>query len=344
MKRVLIGMSGGVDSTVSCCLLQEQGYEVVGVTMLLEPHASADQSIVRDAAQTCASLGVSHKVIDLRKEFEALVIKPFASAYAQGLTPNPCVRCNREVKFGLLLNIAQEMQCSHIATGHYARIKKHKGRWGICRGLDRSKDQSYFLSQVSQDALQHIIFPLGEKYKEDVRAYAQAHGLACAARPESQDVCFAQQQDYASIVGIYEPSSLQPGPIKDASGEVLGTHKGLAYYTLGQRKGLGVSVGKRVYVQAKDPTSNTLVIGYDEELTRTSLIARHIVWGARTKEDGPFEAEILTCNRGIPHSAKIRPQGDELLVEVERGMRAPTPGQYVVAYIDDMIACGGVIS
>ena len=344
MKRVLIGMSGGVDSTVSCCLLQEQGYEVVGVTMLLEPHASADQSIIRDAARVCATLGVSHKVIDLRKEFEALVMKPFASAYAQGLTPNPCVRCNRKVKFGLLLNIAHEMQCSYIATGHYARITQHNGRWCIARGLDRTKDQSYFLSQVPQEALQHIIFPLGERYKEDVRAYAQTHGLACATRPESQDVCFAQRQSYASVVGIYEPNSLQPGPIKDVFGEVVGTHKGLAYYTLGQRKGLGVSIGKRVYVQAKDPENNALVVGYDEELTRTSLIASHVVWGARTKEEGPFEAEILTCNRGIPHSAKICPQGDELLVEVACGMRAPTPGQYVVAYIDDMIACSGLIS
>ncbi len=343
MRQVLVGMSGGVDSTVSCCLLKEQGYIPVGVTMLLEPHSSADQSIIRDAAQTCLNLGVAHHVIDLRHEFEELVMKPFASAYAQGLTPNPCVTCNREVKFGLLLNIAQEMGCDFVATGHYARVEKRSGRWCVRRGIDRAKDQSYFLCQLSQDALQHIIFPLGEKYKANVRAYAREHGLAAAQRAESQDVCFAQEEDYATVVGRYEPESTQSGSIVDVDGRVVGTHKGLAYYTLGQRKGLGVSVGRRVYVQAKDPTTNTLVVGYNDELTRTSLIARHVVWGARTKEEGPFEAEILTCNRGIPHKARVTPQHDTLLAEVAHGMRAPTPGQFVVAYRDDTIACSGVI-
>ncbi len=346
MTRVLVGMSGGVDSSVAALLLAEAGREVMGVTLLLSPTSRPDDADARSAARVCGALGVPHRVLDCRGDFEDLVVGPFVRAYARGLTPSPCVACNRRAKLAQLLAAADDLGCPLVATGHYARVRvRDDGRAVVSRAACAAKDQSYFLCQASQRELRRLVLPLGDLSKEEVRALAAERGLPCAGRRESQDICFVPDGDHAAFVGSRAPGALDPGPVLDADGRELGRHAGLACHTVGQRRGLGLPGGPRRYVLAKDAARNALVVGSDGDLVSDGVEAREAAWGARLPEGGAFDATLVVCSRGTPHAARVVPTGRySFRAEVPGGVRAPAPGQYAVAYVGEEVACSGVIS
>ncbi|MCH4053356.1 MAG: tRNA 2-thiouridine(34) synthase MnmA [Atopobiaceae bacterium] len=381
--RVAVAMSGGVDSSVAALIASGQAGGVagaarpgaaqeaqaagragcVGVTMVLAPPRPASEEAAAagmptddayEASLVAAQLGIDHEVLDLGERFRKLVVRRFVEEYEHGLTPNPCVVCNRTVKFGLLLDAMREMGCDVLVTGHYARIERDEatGRLCVARAADPLKDQSYFLHVLSQDVLAHVWLPLGALTKPQVRAIASEHGLVSASRPESQDICFLPDGDYAAFVERAAGAPLAPGPIVDEQGHVLGRHRGLARYTQGQRKGIGLGGGALaaagtqgpLYVVGKDVASNTLVVGPDEHLMHDVLELGEVVWGLREAEGGPFEASVVTCYHGTPHRARVVPTGEATArVELEDPVRAPAPGQSAVAYVGDRVAMGGTI-
>lgn len=352
-KKVLCGMSGGVDSSVSACLLMEQGYEVTGCTMRLfdnedigagQESACCSLSDVDDAKRVCYKLGLPHYVFHFAEEFRRTVMHPFAQAYLEGLTPNPCINCNRYLKFGTLMQRAAEVEMQYVATGHYARIQAQGGRWLLQKSVDRKKDQTYFLYHLTQAQMEHFLLPLGGLTKTEVREIAATHGFANARKRDSQDICFVPDGDYGAFIERFERVQVPAGQYIDRDGAVLGTHLGHIRYTLGQRKGLQIALGKRAYVIGKNIADNTVMLGADQDLYGTELTARDLNLIACDRIDGTLHCTAKTrhTQQETPCSV-VQTDADEIVVWFDNPVRAITPGQAVVLYDGDTVVGGGTI-
>ena len=349
-RRVFAAMSGGVDSAAAALLLLQAGCDVTGVTLRLHgfrdrPGLCGSADEIDTARSVAAALGIPHVVLDLSERFRERVMDRFVSEYVRGRTPNPCVDCNREIKFGALLDWALDQGADAIATGHYARVRFDGalGRWQLLRGADRRKDQTYFLYQLTQHQLSHLLLPAGDYEKPALRALAAAHGLSNAQRADSQDICFVPDGDYVSFLR-QQGAELVPGDFVDEAGRVLGRHKGLPCYTLGQRKGLGVSAGAPLYVLAKDPARNAVVLGADSALYTSELTAERVNWLSIPVPDGPLSVTARTRYSQREAAAHVEPlPGGRARVVFRDPQRAVTPGQAVVFYDGDLVLGGGTI-
>jgi tRNA-uridine 2-sulfurtransferase len=362
-ERLVVGLSGGVDSSVAAALLVEQGLDVVGVTLRVWPWREPEEGsrrfgsccspeAVDDARAVARQLGIPHYLLNSEREFDAAVIAPFAREYAAGRTPVPCVACNRQVKFGSLLARARAWDAVAVATGHYARITRDPttGRFLLWRGRDARKDQSDFLWPLTQDQLGAARFPVGDLTKDEVRARARALGLATAATPESQEICFIPDHDYRGFLRRRAPEAFRAGPIVDGQGRTLGRHGGLADFTVGQRRGLGLATGRSLYVTALDPRRNAVVVGPAEELEADRLWADQLNLISQARLESPMPVEAKIRHNQAPVAATLyppAPAGDgRTLAEVRFSapQRAVTPGQSVVLYRGDLVVGGGIIA
>jgi tRNA-specific 2-thiouridylase len=346
-------MSGGVDSSLAAALLVRQGYEVIGVTVRIWPKEECGSSFGRAccnleaitrARVVAEDLKIPYYVVDLSEEFKRLVIDYFCDEYLRGLTPNPCVICNEKIKFGLLLEKARSYGAELIATGHYARIARKGGRYLLRQGKDRAKDQSYFLFSLSQDQLAHAMFPLGEFTKEKTRQTAKRLKLKTYDTVSSQDVCFVQDLDYAEYIRKKTGVDIRPGDIVDAGGKVLGRHKGIPFYTIGQRRGLGIAHREPLYVTGIDIAHNRIIVGTKKDVLKRGLIAHRLSWGAIEGIGRPMKVEARIRYNHAKTPATVTNLGPDLVkVEFDRPQEAPTPGQAVVFYKKDIVIGGGWI-
>ncbi len=337
---VLVAMSGGVDSSVAACLLHERGYEVLGSHMNLVhladgvDHGCCGPSARADAAAVARIGGFAFEVVDMSEVFEETVLADFFAEHEAGRTPNPCARCNEHIKFGAFLRRADDLGIDFVATGHYVRTGcDHDGGWHLLKGADPGKDQSYMLHTLGRRELARSLFPIGTMVKSETRAHAERLGLPVASKPDSQEVCFVPGADHASFLEEHAPSLVRSGEIVDPDGNVLGEHRGSFRYTVGQRRGLGVSIGERAFVLEIDARSNRVVVGPGELLARRGLVADRVHWVAGAPPaDGPFEAEVRLRYRGEEVAAVVEPLRDRLRVEFRTPQRGVAPGQSVVVY------------
>ncbi len=353
-KSVLVAMSGGVDSSVAAALLVEQGYEVIGITMKLRQDEELSISengccsleAVEDARRVAEILGIPHYVLNFSEEFRAKVIDYFIDQYSKGYTPNPCIACNRHIKFDLLLNKARTMGIDYISTGHYARIEYDpvRKRWLLKKSLSTAKDQTYALYNMTQYQLEHTLFPIGQYTdKERIRSIAAKLGLRVADKPDSQDICFIDD-DYGSYVENRCPGKVKSGDIVDTDGNVLGKHRGIVYYTIGQRKGLGLALGKPAYVVAVNPQRNEVVVGEPEKVYSLGLIAKDINLIAVESLEDKLKVTAKIRYAASEAEAFIELiEGRKMKVTFEEKQRAVTPGQSVVFYTGDIVVGGGII-
>jgi len=347
MKKILVGMSGGVDSSAAALLLKKQGYDVSGATLLLCPQATAEGQEPTDARKVCDQLGIEHHVIDMRDLFEEKIIRPFCEEYLRARTPNPCIECNRHIKFGAMLDWALEHGFDGIATGHYVRTE-HTGESTVLMRSPSKKDQSYVLWQLNSRQLSHAIFPLCDMEKEDIRRLIEEAGLSVFSKKDSQDICFIPDGDYAKFIQNkyqYETiaPSLTPGEFIDRSGAVIGRHKGLMHYTVGQRKGLGGGFSKPMFVLELLPESNRIVLGGNEEcfVSRVECSDVNII-------NPEITPNTFTCGVKLRYSAPLAAAtvtvaGDRAIIDLEAPQRAGTPGQSAVFYDGDRVIGGGII-
>ena len=351
-KKALIAMSGGVDSSVAALLTQQAGYTCIGCTMRLyqseeertDAASCCSLSDVEDARAVAYRLGMPHYVFNFTGAFEADVIRPFADAYFNGATPNPCIECNRKLKFGKLYERAKLLGCSHIVTGHYARIASQNGRYVLQKALDGSKDQSYVLYMLTPEQLAHTLFPLGDLTKAEARAVAEAHGFLNSRKPDSQDICFVPDGDYASVVERVTGRVSPPGDFIGPDGAVLGRHKGVIHYTVGQRKGLGIASSAPLYVTGVDPANNTVTLSHGEGLFTDTLTVKHITLSAMDRLDSPVRADVKIRYRHPAQPATVeQTDEDTLRIRFDQPQRAVTKGQAAVAYLGDIVLGGGTI-
>ena len=344
MPKILVAMSGGVDSSVAAAILKEEYGSVEGAYLIL--HDGYENDVER-AKKTAGQLSIPLHVIDGRDYFRRTVIEDFITSYENGKTPNPCVFCNRNCKFALLLGWAFEHGFDRVATGHYAaRVILENGRYAIRKGRDRSKDQSYMLYQLTQEQLSKIMFPLGELMKTEVREIAEDLGLSNAQQKDSQDICFIPEGDYAAFLekeGIRDPANNEPGNFVDTKGNILGQHKGLIHYTIGQRNGLGLSLPSPLYVCEKRKETNEVVLCSNEELFRTQVIAEEVHLMALDALSAPVKvtAKIRYSQGETAGTALL--VDEKLIVLFDEGVRAPTPGQSLVLYDGEIVLGGGII-
>jgi len=352
MTNVVVALSGGVDSSVAAALLMEQGYEVVGVTMRLwsapgceEENRCCTPQTRELAAQLAQQLGIPFHILDSQRAFRQAVVQRFLDGYSRGDTPNPCVYCNRYLKWDYLWQFAQSIGAEAIATGHYARLREGTdGAYELWKGVDATKDQTYFLSLLTQQHLAHTLFPLGEYSKVEVRQIAHARQLPSADAPESQDLCFLGKRDYRDFLREYAPQAVQPGEIVDRQGKVLGSHNGLAFYTIGQRKGMPASA-HALYVYQKDLEHNRLVVGPEAELGADHMQVREINWIAGNPPADYFEAEVKIRFKAVPALAQIEVQPESsAMVHFAKPLRDITPGQLAVFYQGEKVLGGGWIN
>lgn len=354
-RKTLALMSGGVDSSVAAVILSQQGFEVVGITMKVwDDPAEADElskrccslTDVEDARRICARLKIPHYVSNAKAAFRSHVVDPFCSEYLVGRTPNPCIVCNTEIKFRLMLRKARALGADCVATGHYARIERDEesGRYLLLKGRDPAKDQTYFLYDLTQRQLERIIFPLGTLTKTQVRKKARELGLLVAEKPESQEICFVTGGDYRKLLEQMMPEGLVPGPIVDIEGKQLGRHRGIAHYTIGQRRGLGISHPRPLYVVGFDIENSAVIVGTSEHLWSDELVAEKANWISieKPRESMRGRARIRYKHKESP--AIISPLGDDAVrVRFDQPQRAITPGQAVVFYDGDVVVGGGII-
>jgi len=352
-KKVIIGMSGGVDSSVAAALLKQQGYEVVGVTLVLlprrldsdRPDSCCGAKAVEDTRVVCQQLDIRFYAVNRRQKFHEHVINYFCDEYVAGRTPNPCIVCNRDLKFPELLRLAQILDADYAATGHYARTEKGDGGlFRLCKGVDDAKEQSYFLYSLTQEMLGKIIFPLGEMTKEEVRRLAGELELKVHGKPESQEICFVAENRYQSFLKKWIPEKLRPGSIYDTKGNEIGRHKGISLYTIGQRRGIGIPNEKPLYVLSINPDDNSIVVGSDAELFKTELIGKETVWVSGHPPQEPIEAEVKIRYSHPGAKALVIPVGGgRVKVVFEQPERAITPGQAVVFYDGETVLGGAWI-
>lgn len=365
--KIAVALSGGVDSTAAALRLRRDGHQVLGLTMRLCPDLSAleppgrpsenrpdppphgcswctDPCACQEGPTVARELGIPHEVLDLRSEFERRVISPFLDRFADGLTPNPCALCNREIKFGLLREAALALGAQALATGHYVRMEQSNGHFRLLRGLDRGRDQSYFLALVPRARFRSVCFPLGEAYKSDVAREVAAAGVRPHDVPTSNEICFLQDRSYAAFVRSRKPAAFRPGEIVDEQGKILGEHQGLPAYTIGQRRGLGVAAPEPLYVLRLEARANRVVVGPDASLWLRSARLRHLQWLQEPPRPGaPVEAQIRYRQTAVP--ARLEPDGDGgARLEFARPVRAVTPGQVAALYHQQNLLGGGLIA
>ncbi len=354
--KVVVAMSGGVDSSVAAALLKEASYQVIGATMQIwprdknganTPDSCCGLNAIEDARRVAYKLGIPHYVLNFRDIFAQKVIANFCQEYSLGRTPNPCIRCNQYIKFGALLERARELGADFIATGHHARVETD-GATGIHylkRGLDRNKDQSYFLYSLTQEQLNHTLMPIGDFTKGRIREIASRLGLPTANKPGSRDICFIPDDGYPNFLMEYIPRTAEPGPILDTQGKVLGKHRGILFYTIGQRHGLGISIKEPRYVLTIEPERNAIVVGSKEETYGNGLIASGLNWITVTKLDGPVTVKAKIRYRHPEAEAEVTTiNEDRVHVKFKEPQMAITPGQAIVFYRGDVVMGGGTIS
>ena len=362
--KALVAMSGGVDSSVAALLTKSAGYEVTGCTMKLwsgeetgETGAEGTGELsgggktcctlddAEDARSVARRLGFPFYVFNCRDAFREKVILPFVESYEAGRTPNPCIECNRHLKFGHLYRRAAELGCDKIVTGHYARIEEREGRFFLKKAADETKDQSYVLYCLTEEQLSHTLFPLGGITKQEVRELAEKHALVTAHKQESQDICFVPDGDYAAVIRRIGGKNCPPGNFTDMQGKVLGTHKGIIHYTLGQRRGLGISAAEPLYVVKIDPVSNTVVLGRNEDLFSRELDvpAFHWITGEVPAGEVRCSVKVRYRHKEQPAVLRITEEGRAHIV-FDEPQRAVTPGQSAVAYAGDTVLGGGIIA
>ncbi|MFC2007185.1 tRNA 2-thiouridine(34) synthase MnmA [Chloroflexota bacterium] len=355
--KTVVAMSGGVDSSVAAALLKEEGYQVIGVTMRIWPQEYQDAGAfpmdsccgwgtVEDARKVAHKLGIPHYVIDFRDIFARKVIADFCIEYSRGRTPNPCIRCNQYIKFDALLEKARELGAERVATGHHARIDidEASGRFLLKKGTDRNKDQSYFLYPFSQEQLKQTLLPVGNFSKARIRTMAEELGLPVAARPESQEICFIPDDDYAGFLKGYIPQAAQPGPIRDKQGNHLGNHRGILCYTIGQRKGLGIANGEPLYVTGIEPEENTITVGSKAEAYSDKLTATAMNWISIPDIHQPITVKAKIRYRHREAEAEVSPlDEDGVYVKFSEPQLAITPGQAIVFYDGNTVVGGGTI-
>ena len=351
--RIAVAMSGGVDSSVAAALLSSQGHDVFGLMLRLWSEPGQDSNgqnrccspeSVTQARQVAAILDIPFYVIDARDEFHKNVVEFFIDKYSSGVTPNPCLECNRNIRWGHLMSKALSMGATQLATGHYARIKKSKGKWQLLRGRDSNKDQSYALSMLGQSELERTLFPVGQHTKTKIRSLANDFGLPVAQRQDSQDLCFLADKDYRRFMQDYAPQSLEPGPIMNSCGETLGQHKGLPLYTIGQRKGIGVSASEPLYVLSKNKADNTLVVEKRSRLGKKHLKATRVNWISGDTTQNKIRAGVQIRYTATAVSAWITPiNNSKVEVDFDHPINDITPGQAAVFYQDSVCLGGGVI-
>ena len=352
MPKVVVAMSGGVDSSVAAALLKQQGYEVTGMMLRLWSETGREESnrcctpdAMAQARRVAAILDIPFYAVDVKEQFHSKVVQSFLDGYAQGLTPNPCLICNRQIKWGFLLEHALALGADYLASGHFARKQVvENGREELLRAMDPAKDQSYVLHLLTQERLRHALFPVGGYSKPEIRELARSFNLPTANRPESQDLCFLAGQDYRDFIRRNAPQIAQPGPILDRAGKTLGEHNGLAYYTIGQRKGLGIPSSVPLYVLAKDASTNALVVGVEAELGSQELTASDVNWIAGTAPMEPLRLQVKTRYTAREAQALVTPlAGDRAFVRFDEPQRDLTPGQAAVFYAGEIVLGGGLI-
>jgi tRNA-specific 2-thiouridylase len=353
MPKVVVAMSGGVDSSVAAALLKEQGYQAIGVTMQLWPSEGSTKDderfggccgthAIADAQRVAQALDIPHYVMNFREVFARKVIADFCQEYQRGRTPNPCIRCNHYVKFGALLERANELGADFLATGHYARIEKADERYVLKKGIDSAKDQSYVLYVMTQDQLKRTLMPLGNLTKKRVRQIAREFNLPVAEKRESQEICFIPDDDYPRFLASYVRA--EPGTIIDRKGNILGEHQGIIYYTVGQRRGLGISAGEPLYVLAIDPERNAVIVGQRDGAYGDELIAAEVNWILADAPTQPITVEAKIRYLHKEARATVTPLEDgKAHVRFAQPQMAITPGQAVVFYRGDAVVGGGTI-
>ena len=353
--KALIGMSGGVDSSVAALLMLEAGYDCIGATMRLYSGQTASSGSgktccslddVEDARSVAHRLGIRHYVFNFTEDFQRLVMDQFVSVYFSGGTPNPCIDCNRHLKFGKLLQRAEELGCDYVVSGHYARVERdpESGRYLLKRAADRAKDQTYFLACLTQQQLARVQFPLGGLTKAQVRELAERHGFLNARKHDSQDICFVPEGDYTAFLTAYTGKPLEPGDFLNTQGQVVGRHRGAVCYTIGQRKGLGLSLGEPVYVCGKDMEAGTVTVGPNEALFSRELWGKDWVFFPFEQLTEPMAVTAKIRHSQFDQSATVYPEENGLArVVFDQPQRAISPGQAVVLYQGDTVLGGGTI-